>query len=71
METILHTQKFWLTSDGRLEVYNHRLASRINKFLKFYDNGDYSFKEGEEGLFRLSSDQIRLILSKFLTKKHV
>lgn len=71
METILHTQKCWLTSDGRLEVYNHKLATKINRFLKFYDGGDYTFKEGEEGLFRLSSDQIQLILSKFLTKKRV
>lgn len=22
------------TSDGRLEVYNHKLATKINKFLK-------------------------------------
>lgn len=59
------------TSDGRLEVYNHKLATKINKFLKFYDNGDYSFKEGEEGLFRIPSNQIQLILSQFLTKKRV
>lgn len=69
METILHTTRFWLTSDGRLEVYDYKLATRLNRLLKAYDNGKYTFQEGEEALFKLeSSNQIDSILCKFLRK---
>lgn len=70
METILHNDKVWLTADGRLEVYDSRLATRINRYLKTYDNGLYTFRSGEEAVYKLKgSDQIQFILQQFLTKK--
>lgn len=55
MITELHTTKFWLTSDGRLEVYDQRLLLRLNRYFKKYDNGKYAFKSGEEGFFTVRS----------------
>lgn len=67
--SVLHTSKCHFTSDGRLEVYAARLATKLNKFFKKYDNGDYVFSEGEEGVYDVSPDRIQLILSTFLTRK--
>lgn len=64
--TILHNQKLWLTKDGRLEVYHHKLATRINRWLKYYDNGRYSFEAGEEGLFKLSQIELNEFITRFL-----
>lgn len=63
---MLHTAKFWLTSDGRLEVYDFRLATKIEKELKRY--GGYRFKVGEEAVFRLTKSEVDTILGKFLKK---
>ena len=67
--TILHNRRVWLTSDGRLEVYDNRLATKINEELKSYDSGKYKFKKYEEAVYRLSREQIQYILDKFLIKK--
>lgn len=66
---ILHSKHVCFTEDGRLEVYDDRLATKLNKFLKTYDSGIYKFQPGEEGLFWVPSDQIQLILSNFLSVK--
>ena len=64
------TKRYWLdTSSRRLEVYDHRLASRLNRFLKKYDDGSYSFKEGEEALFNLSQIEMAAIWRPFLRLK--
>lgn len=68
MDTILHNENVWFTDDGRLEIYNSRLATKINKYLKTYDNGNYVFSDGEEACFRVPSDQIQTILLTFLTR---
>lgn len=62
----IHTKRFHLTLDGRLEVYDNRLATRINRFLKVYDKGQYSFKEGEEAVFRLKDVSV---MHSYLIKK--
>ena len=51
MSTIkeVHTPKFWLTSDGRLEVYDYKLAIKINRYAKRYPEG--SFTKGDEAIF--------------------
>lgn len=67
--TILHNKKCWFTSDGRLEVYNAKLATRLNKFMKTYDAGKYVFKQGEEGVFKIPSNLIQMIREEFLVKK--
>lgn len=72
MDTILHNAQCWLTSDGRLEVYNARLATRINRYLGWYMDGriPYAFKDDEEALFRLSQVELNEVLHRFLVKKH-
>lgn len=52
----LHTAKFRLFSDGELWVYDHRRATKLNKLLKTYEKGEYSFKAGEEARFKLSQN---------------
>ncbi len=66
----LHTKRFRLFEDGRLEVYDHRLATRLNRHLKRYDNGEYTIQEGEEAVFFLSQIETIDVLSKFLSKSH-
>ena len=65
----LHTKKFHLYPDGRLEVYYHRLATRLNKRLKQYEDGKYIFQPGEEGLFKIGQIEYSEILSHFLAPK--
>lgn len=55
MITELHTSKLWLTTDGRLEVYDQRLALRFNRYFKKYDDGKYPFQPGEEAVFKVVS----------------
>lgn len=69
MDTILHNAKCWFTADGRLEVYHHELATKLNKHFKTYDNGNYRFKRGEEAVFKVPSNQTQSILLTYLTKK--
>ena len=68
---ILHNTKCWLTSDGRLEVYDAHLATKINKYLQWYMDGSlpYRFRRGEEAVFRLTQVEINDILQRFLIKK--
>lgn len=68
MDTILHNSKVWLTADGRLEVYDNRIANKLNAYLKTYDTGVYLFKQHEEAVFKIAPDQIQTILLTFLTK---
>ena len=56
----VHTSKFWLTGK-RLEVYDSKLATRINKKLLTYDNGRYRFKVGEEALFSVSLENAAVV----------
>jgi hypothetical protein len=65
----LHTSRFRLTEDGRLEVYDARLATRLNRVLRRYDAGTYAFKRGEEAVFQVPSDQLESILRRFLAPK--
>jgi hypothetical protein len=67
--TVLHNKKCWFTTDGRLEVYSPRLATKLNKYLKTYDNGNYIFQSGEEVVFKVPSDLIGFIREEFLVKK--
>ena len=67
--TLLHNKKVLLTSDGRLEVYNHRLATKLNKHFKEYDDGKYRFRAGEEAVFQIEPSEISFILETFLVKK--
>lgn len=69
METILHNRQVWFTADGRLEVYNHKLATKLNKFFKKYDNGKYKFEEHEEAVFNVPPNQIGYIRSLFFSQK--
>lgn len=68
ISTVLHNQKVWFTSDGRLEVYSHRLAARLNKYFKHYDNGDYIFQLGEEAVFKVPQIEHNMVLARFLTR---
>lgn len=74
-KVLLHNTKCRLTSDGRLEVYHHKLATRLNRnyFKKYHDNETkcYIFKDGEEAVFNVPSDQIHYILSTFLMKQSI
>ena len=65
---MLHTKDFWLTHDGRLEVYNAKLATKLNRFLKTYQLGRYKFRKGEEAIFRLLRADIADIVSRFLIR---
>lgn len=69
INTILHNDKVWFTSDGRLEVYNHRLATKLNRLLKSYDSGLYVFEQGEEAVFKVSQDMVPVVLNDYLYKK--
>ncbi len=69
MDTILHNTKVWLTTDGRLEVYDPKLATRINRYVKSYANGKYTFKPGEEAVFKLSQIELNKVLSLFLFRE--
>jgi hypothetical protein len=69
METILHNSKCHFTTDGRLEVYYNRLGTRLNRYFKRYDDGRYTFKEGEEAIFKVPKDQFDYILKTFLSKR--
>lgn len=68
MDTVLHTIDIWATADGRIEIYNYKLATKVNRHLKSYDNGTYRFKRGEEGLFKVEPDQLRSLLSLFFKR---
>ena len=69
MNTILHNQKVCFTDDGRLEVYDSRLATRLNKHFKKFDDGKYIFKKGEECFYSVPLTQLNMILEQFLVKK--
>jgi Leu/Phe-tRNA-protein transferase len=69
INTILHNDKVWFTDDGRLEVYYHRLATKLNRLLKTYDSGLYVFEQGEEAVFMVSQDMVPVILNDYLYKK--
>jgi hypothetical protein len=65
----LHTARFRLTEDGRLEVYDARLATRLNRALRRYEDGAYTFKRGEEAVYNLTPEQLPSILQRFLAPK--
>ena len=65
----LHTTKFWLQPSGRLEVYHYKLATKLNKYFKTYDNGLYKFLKGEEAIFFVSQNDYNEDLWKILTPK--
>lgn len=67
--SILHTRKCHFTSDGRLEVYDARLANRLNKLFKKFDNGEYQIQKGEEVFFNVPPNDIQSILLRFLIRK--
>jgi hypothetical protein len=67
MDSILHNSKCWFTADGRLEVYDHKLATKLNKHFQRYENGDYRFKEGEEAVFMVPQLELNNVLRRFLT----
>jgi hypothetical protein len=69
IQTILHNNKVWFTDDGRLEVYHHKLATKLNRLLKSYDSGFYTFQQGEEAIFKISKEMVPIILKDFLYKK--
>jgi hypothetical protein len=69
VKSVFHNAKIWLTSDGRLEVYHARLATRLNKHFLKYESGYYVFQKGEEAVFQVPLDQTPTILKTFLTKK--
>lgn len=66
---LLVTKKFRLYKNGRLEVYDHRLATKLNRYTKTYQGGQYRVKKGEEAIFKIAQEEIPNILSKFLVKK--
>lgn len=59
METILHNTKLCFTTDGRLEVYDHKLATKFNKIFKKWNDGKCKFKEGEEAFFKVPPNLIQ------------
>lgn len=69
MQTILHNNRCCFTSDGRLEVYYNRLATRLNRYFKSYDDGRYTFKAGEEAIFKVPKEQFNFVLVTFLSKR--
>lgn len=69
IETILHTTKLCFTTDGRLEVYDHKLATKFNKIFKKWNDGKYKFKEGEEAFFKVPSDRIQSFTTLVLNLK--
>ncbi len=64
----LHTKKFWLTADGRLEVYDARLATKLSKYFKKFEDGRHRFKVGEEAVFRVRQIETNEVLSLLLGK---
>lgn len=63
--TIIHNRKLHFTSDGRLWIYKHKLATKVNKLLKWYSNGKYIFKKGEEGFFKVPPDRMSSFITLF------
>lgn len=72
MKYIVHTDRFCLTDEGtygRLEMKDLRLAAKINRFLKYYENGEYAFRPHDEPVFRIPPNQIPSLIEHFLAKK--
>jgi hypothetical protein len=65
---LLKTRKMEFYSDGRLEIYDYKLATKLNRLIKKYEGGRYRFIQGEEAIYYLH--QIKTIegLSSFLSK---
>lgn len=51
-----------------LEIYDYRLANRLNNYYKRYDNGGYKFKQGEEAIFHVAPNDVQFIRDSFLSK---
>ena len=71
MSKLLINKKACVHDSGRVEIYDYKLASKINKKLMHYDNGDYKFKEGDEALFQVAPNLLQSFISGFLTKRRV
>ena len=72
LKTLKRCPKYWLTKDethNRLEVYNARLANKLNQLLLTYDKGRYIFRSDDEAVFRLTDSQMRDVLNNVLLKK--
>lgn len=69
MAVILANKRVLFTDDGRLEVFAPKLATKLNRFLKKYDNGNYMFQPGEECFFNIPQIEINDTLQAFLVKK--
>jgi hypothetical protein len=56
------------TSCYRLEIYNSRLSSLVNKILRQYTD-DTVFRIGEEALFKLNEHQVNQLSASLLNKE--
>lgn len=68
-DIILYNSRCFYTTDGRLAVYNYKLATKLNKYLKHYDSGKYKFLPGEEAIFKVPTNKIDYVLKTYLTKR--
>lgn len=57
IEIIISNRRFTLYTNGRIEVYDYKLANRINDVLNHYP--DYRFKKGidEEPVFLIPGNE--------------
>jgi hypothetical protein len=66
MATVFRHRNVWINDSGRVEVYCYKLAKKINKELRRYEDGNYSFKPGEEAIFFIQPSQTQSFIVKFL-----
>jgi len=62
----LHTKQVHLTPDGRLEVYDYKMANRLNTILRKYFEGVdqlYKFKKHEEAVFKVTEQAKQQVLA--------
>jgi hypothetical protein len=63
-------QNFHFTpSDSRLEVYDHILARKLNKYFKRFEDGQYMFQPREECFFRVQQNQV--VTVELMLKRHL
>ena len=43
---------------NRLEVYNHELATLVNRYMKRFSDGKHVFKKHEEAVFKVQENQL-------------